>query len=71
MLSADHQPHTLSLLINSGLLALTQTLLRLCGLFMFLHFFFNQFSFCRYCVSAEEGVMCLGLSACIRNNFKT
>jgi len=33
ILSADHQPDTVSLLINSGLLALTQTVLRLCGLF--------------------------------------
>jgi len=33
ILSADHQPDTVGLLINSGLLALTQSALRLCGLF--------------------------------------
>lgn len=40
MLVAEHHAHSLSLLLNSGLLALTQSILRLAGNFAF---FFQYF----------------------------
>lgn len=41
MLVAEHHAHSLSLLLNSGLLALTQSILRLAGNFAI--FFFQYF----------------------------
>jgi len=71
MLSADHQPETLNLLINSGLLALTQTVLRLCGLYTLAihddHNYHNIDHLCQHSciISQPDVVLTYDFTGCI------